>query len=77
MKKSPFKYGNRNFFQFQIWRLVFLEPLGVQRRYVAHFKVLIRGNLNFEGQKRDSTFTFLHTLLKTAILLHKMAKGGY
>ena len=55
--------------------MVLLEPLGVQRRYVPHFKGLISGNLDFEAQGRDSTFTFLHALLKKAILLHKRAKG--
>ena len=34
-----------------------LEPLGVQRRYVPHFKVLISGNLDFESLGRDSTLT--------------------
>ena len=28
---------------FQLWRLVFLEPLGVQRHIVPHFKGLISG----------------------------------
>ena len=50
-----------------------MEPLGVQRRYVPHFKDLISGNLDFEAQGRDSTFTFLHALLKKTILLHKRA----
>ena len=73
-KKSPFKYGNRRFF-----RLLnfdgFLEPPGVQRLYVSHFKGLISGNWDFEAQGCDSTFTFLHVLLKKAILLHKRAIG--
>ena len=54
-----------------------MEPVGVQRRYVPHFKGLICANLDFEAQGRDSTFTFLHALLEKAILFHKKAKGGY
>ena len=40
-----------------------------------YFKGLISGNVDFEAQGRDSTFTFLHSLLKKAILLHKRAIG--
>ena len=54
---------------------MFLEALGVQRCYVPHLKGLISGNLDFEAQGRDSTFTFLHAHLKKAILLHKRAIG--
>ena len=53
---------------FQIWRLVVLEPLGVQRRYVSHFKGQIYGKVEPEAQGHDSTFTFRHTILKKAIL---------
>ena len=42
--------------------MVFLEPLGIQRRYVPHFIGLVSGNLDFEPQVRDSTFAFLHAL---------------
>ena len=51
----------------QIRRLVFLEPLGVQRRYVPHFKGLIRAKVDLEAQGRDTTFTICHTLLKKTI----------
>ena len=57
----------------QIWRLVFLEPLGVQRRHVPHFKGLIYAKAELEAQGTDTTFTICHTLLKKAILLFKMA----
>ena len=55
--------------------MVFLEPLGVQRRYVPHFKGLIYAKVDLEAQGRGSTFTFCHAQLKTAILLLEMAKG--
>ena len=34
-----------DFFIFQLWGLFFLEPLGIQRRYVPHFKGLISATL--------------------------------
>ena len=43
----------------QIWRLVFLEPLGVQRRHVPHFKGLIYAKVDLEAQGRGSTFTLI------------------
>ena len=52
-----------------------MELLGVQRHNVPHFKGLISGNFDFEAQGLDSTFTFLYSLLKKAILLHKRAIG--
>ena len=52
----------------QLWRLVFLEPLGVQWPYVPHFKGLISAKVDLEAQGRDSTFTFCHAHLKKAIL---------
>ena len=36
---SDFSYRRIYVLFFQLWRLVFLEPLGVQRHIVAHFKV--------------------------------------
>ena len=57
-----------DFFFFQLWRLILFKPLWVQRRYVPHFEGLIYGKVEPEAQRRDSTFTFLHTLLKKAIL---------
>ena len=53
--------------------MVFLEPLGVQRHYVPHFKGLISAKVDLEAQGRNSTFTFCHAQLKKAILLHKGA----
>ena len=57
----------------QIWWLVFLEPLGVQRRHVPHFEALNRAKVDLEAQGRDSTFTICHPLLKKAILDWKTA----
>ena len=75
-KKVSVLVLKRTFFSIiQLWRLVFLEPVEVQRRHVPHLKDLISGNLDFEAQGRNSTFIFLHALLKKAILLHKRAKG--
>ena len=54
---------------FQIWRVVFLEPLGVKRCYVPHFKGLISGNLEPTAQGHDITFTFHHALLKKAFCM--------
>ena len=52
----------------KIRRLVFLEPLGVQRRYIPHLKGLISGKVDLEAQGYDSTFTLCHTLVKKVIL---------
>ena len=46
---------------------MFLEPLGVQRPYVPHFKGLISGKVEPEAQGHDSTFTFCHAHLKKAM----------
>ena len=54
------------FFVFSTLQLVFLEPLGVQRRYVPQLKGLIRGNLELTAPGRDSTFTLRHALKKKA-----------
>ena len=70
-KKVRLSMEIEDFSFFQLCQFVFLEPLGVQRRYVPHFKAPISGNLDFEAQGRDSTFTFLHTQKK----LYKRAKG--
>ena len=59
----------RTFFSIvALWQLVSLEPLGVQRRNVPHFKGLIYAKVELEAQGRNSTFTFHHALLKKAIL---------
>ena len=52
--------------------MVCLEPLVVQRRYVSHFKALIRAKVELEAQGRGITFNFLHFPLKKAILHHKI-----
>ena len=36
---------------FQLWRLVFLEPPGLQRHIVAHFKGLINANRNLKSSR--------------------------
>ena len=61
----------------KIWWLVFLKPMGVQRRHVPHFKGLICAKVDLEAQGRDSTFTFCHAHLKKAILHHKRASGRF
>ena len=63
------------FLFFQLRRLVFLEPLGVQTRYVSHFKGLISGKVELKAQRHDSTFTFCHALLEKAILHHTIKFG--
>ena len=44
-RKSPSRYGNRLktdiLSYFQLWRLAILEPVGVQRHNIPHFKGLI------------------------------------
>ena len=49
---------NGRFFRLFNFDSRFLEPLGVQRRYVPHFKNLISGKKELEAQGRDSTFTY-------------------
>ena len=53
--------------------MVFLEPLGVNRQYVSHFKGLISDKVDLEAQGHGITFTLCHTLLEKAILHHKIA----
>ena len=65
---------NRTFFSIiQLWRLVFLEPVGVQRHYVAHLKALINAKVDLEAQGRGSTINICHAQLKKAILHLKTA----
>ena len=80
----PFKWGTLRrksllrriyFLFFQLWRLVFLEPPRVRERNVPHLKGLISDKLEPTAQGRNSTFTFLHALLKKAILHHKTPKS--
>jgi len=54
--------------------IVFLEPLGVGRHYVPHFKGLFSDKLEPRAQGRDRAFTFLYSLLKKAILEGKGLK---
>ena len=49
-----------------------LEPLGVHKRYVSHFKGLISAKVDLEAQGHGITFTLCHSLLKKAILHHKI-----
>ena len=48
-KNVCFTIETDSFFIFQLWRLAILEPVGVQRPNVPHFKGLIKPNWN---QKR-------------------------
>ena len=41
----------------RLWRLVSLEPVGVQRHTVAHFKALINAKVDLEAQGRGDTIT--------------------
>ena len=52
-----------------------MEPLGVQRHTVPHFKGLINAKVDLEAQGRDTTFTLCHAQLRKPILLLEMAKG--
>ena len=56
-KNLRFLYLDGLFLCFQLWRLVFLEPPGVQEHYIPHLKGLISGNLEPTAQGHDSTFT--------------------
>ena len=53
--------------------MVFLEPVGVQRRNVPHFKGLINAKVDLGAQGRDTTFTLCHAQLRKPILLLEMA----
>ena len=67
IQDGPF---NPKYFHFDFWFDTPLEQcaLGVNRRYVSHFKGLISSKVDLEAQGRDSTFTICHSLMKTAIL---------
>ena len=54
-----------------------VDPVGVQKRTISHFKGLISAKVDLEAQGRDSTFTLCHALLKKAILHLKRAKGVF
>ena len=54
-----------------------MESLGVKARNLPHFKGLIDAKVELESQGHDSFFTICHTLLKKAILHHKMALGPF
>ena len=45
--------------------------MGVERRYVPHFKALICGYSEPEVQGRGSTLSICHTLLKIGVLYEK------
>ena len=55
-------------FNFDSWYFWNHCALGVQRRYVPHFKGLISAKVELEAQGRESTFTFCHALWNKAIL---------
>ena len=54
--------------------MVLLEPLGVQRRHVRHFKGLIYAKVGLEVQGLDSSFTISYALVEKAIL---QLKSGF
>ena len=54
-----------------------MEPLGVKRRNVPHFKGLICAKVDLEAQGHDSTFIICHALLKKAILHYKRALASF
>ena len=58
---------------FKLWRPASLEPMGVRRHYVSHFKGLISDQRPSEVRGRDTTFTLFNALLKKAILHYKRA----
>ena len=73
-KKTSILLLKRTFFSnVQLWRLVSLDPVGVQRCTVPHFKDLIVLYLDVQAQGRDTTFIFHHAHLKKAILYRKTA----
>ncbi len=55
--------------------MAILEPVGVQRHNVHHFKGLIKLNLDSEAQGHGKTFTFYQTLLKN--LFYKGKEQSY
>ena len=75
-KKTSVLLLKRTFFSnVQIWRLIFLNPVGVKRRTVSHFKGVFK-----TFKMRYSTFLYwnwigLHVHFKKAISHLKMAKG--
>ena len=52
--------------------MVFLEPPGVNGRYLFHFDGLISARVHLEAQGYGITFTLCHALLEKAILHHKI-----
>ena len=56
------------FFDRQLWRTAVLQPLEIQGPVVPHLAVVRLGS-----QGRGSAFKVCHALLKSAILLHKLA----
>ena len=61
----------------QLWRIVFLEPLGVQRSYVPHFKDLISDNLEPTAQGRGRTFTLCYTIIKVLGRVTRLKNFGF
>ena len=73
-KYLRFPYLNGLFFIVQLWRLVFLEPLEVQRRNVSHFKGLIVFYLDSRRSKALQNFYLLSRPLGKGHFTPKMAK---
>ena len=57
--------------------LVTFEPLDIQQSYIPLLKALMCGINAVGAQGSGCMFTFCHAPLKTALLLHKMAKVPY
>ena len=72
-KKSVFSSKTNDFLNFQLWRLVFFDPVGVQRHNVPQIKGLIKPDWNQKRPRRDSTISLYHTLLKKRRFIGKRA----
>ena len=62
---------------FQLWRLIFLEPLGVQRHIVPHLKALIFSSLEPEGQRAWPPNKATTPLEMKTIKFHSSGRGGF
>ena len=63
------------FFFFQLWRLVTLEPLGVQGRNLPRFKGLIDANWKSSSSRVWQQYYYLSRPLEKGHFTPKMAKG--
>ena len=64
---------NTLFWNIQVLSLVFPMPLEIQSHTVLHLKALISGRMEPRRIRCGSIFILCHTLMNTAILLHKEA----